>query len=86
MASYVTSKAIQNVVYSGEPIKTGEEYTVHSGGTTFGSHTGGTTSGSDTGGTTESGKLGGAGKIATGTAGEAPEGCGFGGGGPGGRQ
>jgi hypothetical protein len=59
----------------GESIKTGEECTVHSGGTT---------SGSDTGGLIESGKLGGAGKIATVTAGEAPEGGGFGGGGPGG--
>ena len=78
MASYGTSKAIQNVVHSGESIKTGEEYTVHSGGTT---------SGSDTGGLTECGKLGGAEKIATVTAGEAPEGGGFGGGGgPGGRQ
>lgn len=76
VASYVTSKTIQNVVYSGAGIKTGEEYTVRSGGTT---------SGTDTGGLAGSGRLGSARKIATVTAGEAPEG-GFGGpGGGGGR-
>ncbi|WNZ10102.1 carbohydrate-binding domain-containing protein [Streptomyces sp. 11x1] len=74
VASYVTSKTIQNVVYSGAGIESGEEYTVYSGGST---------SGSDTGGLAESGKLGSAKKIATVTAGEAPEGGGFGGG-PGG--
>lgn len=46
----------------------------------------GGTSGSDTGGLAESGERGSAEKIATVTAGEAPEGGGFGGGGPGGRQ
>ncbi|GAA3823844.1 carbohydrate-binding domain-containing protein [Streptomyces phyllanthi] len=75
VASYVTSKTIQNVVYSGEGIESGEKYTVYSGGST---------SGSETGGLAESGKLGSAKKIATVTAGEAPEG-GFGRG-PGGRQ
>lgn len=70
VASYVTSKTIQNVVYSGESIKSGEKYTVYSGGST---------SGSDTGGLAGSGKLGSAKKIATVTAGEAPEGGGFGG-------
>ncbi|MFD9038660.1 carbohydrate-binding domain-containing protein [Streptomyces bottropensis] len=74
VASYVTSKTIQNVVYSGAAIKSGEEYTVYSGGTT---------SGSDTGGLAGSGKLGSAKKLTTITAGEAPEG-GFGGPGGGG--
>ncbi|GHH82303.1 hypothetical protein GCM10017771_06100 [Streptomyces capitiformicae] len=54
MASYVTSKTIQNVVYPGE------EYTVHSGGTTSG--------------VAESGKLGDAEKIATVTAERNPRG------------
>ncbi|MDX2765808.1 carbohydrate-binding domain-containing protein, partial [Streptomyces europaeiscabiei] len=71
VASYVTSKTIQNVVYSGESIKSGEKYTVYSGGST---------SGTDTGGLAGSGKLGSAKRIATVTAGEAPEGGGFGGG------
>ncbi|MDX2601855.1 carbohydrate-binding domain-containing protein [Streptomyces caniscabiei] len=75
VASYVTSKTIQNVVYSGAGIKSGEEYGVYAGGST---------SGSDTGGLAGSGKLGSAEKIATATAGEAPEG-GFGGGPGGGR-
>ncbi|MFF9034249.1 carbohydrate-binding domain-containing protein [Streptomyces sp. NPDC014892] len=73
VASYVTSKTIQNVVYAGAGIKSGEEYSVYAGGST---------SGSDTGGLAGSGALGSAEKIATATAGEAPEG-GFGGG-PGG--
>ncbi|UJV46743.1 hypothetical protein CVT30_21960 [Streptomyces sp. AMCC400023] len=75
VASYVTSKTIQNVVYSGAGIESGEEYGVYAGGST---------SGSDTGGLAGSGKLGSAEKIATATAGEAPEG-GFGGGPGGGR-
>lgn len=76
VASYVTSKAAQNIVYSGAGIKSGEEYTVHAGGSA---------SGTDTGGLAESGELGSAEKIATVTAGEAPEGGGgFGGGGGGG--
>ncbi|WP_063753144.1 carbohydrate-binding domain-containing protein, partial [Streptomyces resistomycificus] len=64
VASYVTSKTIQNVVYSGAGVENGEEYTVYSGGST---------SGSDTGGLAGSGALGSAKKIATVTAGEAPE-------------
>ncbi|WP_237277111.1 carbohydrate-binding domain-containing protein [Streptomyces caniscabiei] len=75
VASYVTSKTIQNVVYSGAGIESGEKYGVYAGGST---------SGSDTGGLAGSGKLGSAEKIATATAGEAPEG-GFGGGPGGGR-
>ncbi len=75
VASYVTSKAVQNIVYSGKGIENGEEYTVH---------TGGSTSGTDTGGLAGPGELGSAAKIATVTAGEAPEGGGFGGGGGGG--
>lgn len=69
VASYVTSKTIQNVVYSGAAIKSGEEYTVYSGGTT---------SGTDTGGLAASGRLGSAKKLTTVTAGEAPQGGGFG--------
>lgn len=65
VASYVTSKTIQNIVYSGSAIKSGDAYTVYSGGTA---------SGTDTGGLTESGKLGSAKKLTTVTAGEAPEG------------
>ncbi|MFK4099436.1 carbohydrate-binding domain-containing protein [Streptomyces sp. NPDC019531] len=80
VASYVTSKAIQNIVYSGEGIESGEEYKVYAGGGV---------SGTSTGGLAEKGELGsGSAKaevIATVTAGEAPEGGGFGGG-PGRRQ
>ncbi|WP_105971646.1 carbohydrate-binding domain-containing protein [Streptomyces geranii] len=76
VASYVTSKAAQNIVYSGKAIKDGEEYTIY---------TGGTVSGTDTGGLAESGELGSAEKATTVTAGDAPEGGGFGGGGGGGR-
>ncbi|MFD9138801.1 hypothetical protein ACFVZA_41770 [Streptomyces bottropensis] len=72
VASYVTSKAVQNIVSSGEGIENGKEYTVH---------TGGSTSGTSTGGLAEAGELGSAEKTTTVTAGEAPEGGGFGGGG-----
>ncbi|WP_328872667.1 carbohydrate-binding domain-containing protein [Streptomyces sp. NBC_00287] len=76
VATYVTSKAVQNVVFSSSAIKSGEEYTIREGGSA---------SGKTTGGLADSGDLGGsAGTIATVTAGDAPEG-GFGGG-PGGRQ
>lgn len=76
VATYVTSKAVQNVVFSSSAIKSGEEYTIREGGSA---------SGKSTGGLAGSGELGGsAGTIATVTAGDAPEG-GFGGG-PGGRQ
>ncbi|MFI6277446.1 carbohydrate-binding domain-containing protein [Streptomyces sp. NPDC050988] len=70
VATYVTSKSIQNVVYSSSAVKNGEEYEIHSGGTK---------SGTGTGGLASSGTLGSAERIATVTAGEAPEG-GFGGG------
>ncbi|MGI3204199.1 carbohydrate-binding domain-containing protein [Streptomyces sp. GLT-R25] len=70
VATYVTSKSIQNVVYSSSAVKSGEEYEIHSGGTK---------SGTGTGGLASSGTLGSAERIATVTAGEAPEG-GFGGG------
>lgn len=71
VATYVTSKAIQNVVVSSSAIKSGEEYRIHSGGKA---------SGTETGGMYASGDLAGADEIATVTAGDAPEG-GFGGGG-----
>lgn len=70
VASYVTSKAIQNVVYSSSAVKSGEEYRIYSGGKA---------SGDGTGGMYASGDLDGADEIATVTAGDAPEG-GFGGG------
>ncbi|MEV2192289.1 carbohydrate-binding domain-containing protein [Streptomyces phaeochromogenes] len=70
VATYVTSKSIQNVVYSSSAVKSGEEYEIYSGGTK---------SGTGTGGLAASGTLGSAERIATVTAGEAPEG-GFGGG------
>ena len=70
VASYVTSKSIENLVYSGDGIESGEEYTVYAGGETSGDSTGGLATGGD---------LGSAEEIATVTAGEEPEG-GFGGG------
>ncbi|WP_406488430.1 carbohydrate-binding domain-containing protein [Streptomyces phaeochromogenes] len=70
VATYVTSKSIQNVVYSSSAVKSGEKYEIYSGGTK---------SGTGTGGLAASGTLGSAERIATVTAGEAPEG-GFGGG------
>ncbi|MGW7206378.1 carbohydrate-binding domain-containing protein [Streptomyces sp. NPDC054837] len=70
VASYVTSKAIQNVVYSSSALKSGSEYRIWSGGTA---------SGEETGGMYTAGDLDGADEIATVTAGDAPEG-GFGGG------
>lgn len=75
LATFVTSKSVQNVVYSSSAVKSGEEYRIYSGGSA---------SGTSTGGLTATGELGSAEEIATVTAGEAPEG-GFGGGGPGGR-
>ena len=71
VATYVTSKSIQNVVYSASTIKAGEEYRIYSGGSSSGADTGGLS--------TKAGDLGSAKKIATVTAGESPEG-GFGGG------
>lgn len=70
VASYVTAKAIQNVVYSSSAVKSGSEYRIYSGGKA---------SGDETGGMYASGDLDGADEIATVTAGDAPEG-GFGGG------
>ncbi|MEU9893335.1 carbohydrate-binding domain-containing protein [Streptomyces phaeochromogenes] len=71
VATYVTSKSIQNVVYSSSAVKSGEEYEIYSGGTKSGTGTGGLAA--------SGGTLGSAERIATVTAGEAPEG-GFGGG------
>ncbi|MFJ2233342.1 carbohydrate-binding domain-containing protein [Streptomyces sp. NPDC087859] len=70
VASYVTSKAIQNIVYSSAALKSGSEYRIWSGGRA---------SGEETGGMYTAGDLDGADEIATVTAGDAPEG-GFGGG------
>ena len=41
VATYVTSKSIQNVVYSSSAVKSGEKYEIHSGGTKSGTGTGG---------------------------------------------
>jgi hypothetical protein len=70
VATYVTSKTVQNVVFSSSAVNNGEEYRVHAGGSA---------SGDSTGGLAEAGDLGSADEVATVTAGEAPEG-GFGGG------
>ncbi|MFD3835872.1 carbohydrate-binding domain-containing protein [Streptomyces sp. NPDC058642] len=70
VASYVTSKAIQNLVYSSSALESGSEYRIWSGGRA---------SGEETGGMYPAGGLDGADEIATVTAGDAPEG-GFGGG------
>jgi hypothetical protein len=70
IASYVTAKAIQNVVYSSAALKSGSEYRIWSGGKA---------SGEESGGMYPAGDLDGADEIATVTAGDAPEG-GFGGG------
>ncbi|MEV0174325.1 carbohydrate-binding domain-containing protein [Streptomyces sp. NPDC050803] len=70
VATYVTSKTIQNVVFSSSAVESGKEYTIYSGGSA---------SGADTGGMRASGGLDGADQVATVTAGDAPEG-GFGGG------
>ncbi|MGW2283864.1 carbohydrate-binding domain-containing protein [Streptomyces phaeochromogenes] len=66
VATYVTSKSIQNVVYSSSAVKSGEEYEIYSGGTKSGTGTGGLAA--------SGGTLGSAERIATVTAGEAPEG------------
>ncbi|MES5819314.1 carbohydrate-binding domain-containing protein [Streptomyces sp. RG80] len=70
VATYVTSKTIQNVVFSSSAVKSGSEYRIWSGGEA---------SGDSTGGMYAKGDLDGADEIATVTAGDAPEG-GFGGG------
>ncbi|WP_330348901.1 carbohydrate-binding domain-containing protein [Streptomyces sp. NBC_00582] len=78
VATYITAKQIQNVVYSSSAITSGATYRIYSGGST--SATDGT------GGLyTRAGTLGSAEEIAAVTAGDAPQGGGFGGGGgPGG--
>ena len=73
IATYTTSKTVQNVVVSTADISSGEEYSVY---------TGGTASGDAIGGSSTSGTLGSATSVATVTAGEAPAGGMGGGGGP----
>lgn len=65
VATYVTSKSVQNIVYSSSAVTSGEQYTIH---------TGGTVSGDSTGGLSTEGSLGSATQVATATAGEAPAG------------
>jgi hypothetical protein len=65
VATFVTSKAIGNLVYSSSAIKSGQQYEIRGGGTA---------SGSTTGGLAESGDLGSATTVATATAGQAPAG------------
>ncbi len=77
VATFVTSKAAQNITYSSDAITDGASYTIY---------TGGTASGDSTGGLAASGELGSATKVATVTADEAPAGGGTGGGGMGGGQ
>jgi hypothetical protein len=67
VASFVTSKQVQNIVYSSSAITTGSKYQIY---------TGGTASGDSVGGLTKSGSLGSATSVATATAGEAPAGGG----------
>jgi hypothetical protein len=70
VATFTTSKPIQNLVFSSAGIVTGEEYQIYLGGTG---------SGTSTGGLADAGDLGWAAVAATVTAGEAPAGS-FGGG------
>ena len=70
IATYTTSKTVQNVVVSTAAITSGDDYAVH---------TGGTASGDTTGGLSAGGKLGSATSVATVTAGVAAAG-GMGGG------
>lgn len=71
LATFVTSKTTQNVVYSGPKLTSGTQYKVY---------TGGTATGTSTGGLAQSGSLGSAVLVATVTADQAPAGNGFGGG------
>ncbi|MEU3612755.1 carbohydrate-binding domain-containing protein [Streptomyces sp. NPDC006872] len=81
VATYVTSKQIENVVFSSSAIKSGKEYRIYSGG----SAPTGADGADGTGGlAAKPGTLGSAQQIGTATAGQAPEGGGFGGGGGGG--
>ena len=65
LATFVTAKTIQNIVYSGPGITTGTQYTVR---------TGGTATGSTVGGLAEGGTLGSSTVAATVTAGQAAAG------------
>lgn len=67
LATFVTSKQAQNIVYSSSAITSGAKYQVY---------TGGTASGDSVGGLTAAGSLGSAKSVATVTAGEAPAGRG----------
>jgi hypothetical protein len=69
VATFVTSKSVQNITFSSSKITSGESYTIH---------TGGTATGASTGGLAASGTLGSATKVATVTAGQAPAGGGQG--------
>jgi hypothetical protein len=70
VATFVTSKAVQNIVFSSPAITAGTQYQVYLGGTG---------AGASIGGLAESGQLGSAAAALTVTAGQAPAG-GFGGG------
>ncbi|MER7334066.1 MULTISPECIES: hypothetical protein [unclassified Micromonospora] len=63
VATYVTSKDVQNITYSASTIVSGAEYTVRAGGTA---------TGASTGGLSASGSLGSAAAVATVDTGEAP--------------
>jgi hypothetical protein len=76
LVTFVTPKAMANIVVSAASITTGEQYAIY---------TGGTASGASIGGLAESGELGSATQAATVTAGQAPAG-GMGGGPGGGRR
>jgi hypothetical protein len=65
VATYVTSKSVQNITFSSSKITSGESYTIR---------TGGTATGASTGGLAASGTLGSATEVATVTAGQAPAG------------
>jgi hypothetical protein len=63
VATFVTSKAVQNLVYSSSAVTSGSEYRIYIGGTA---------SGTSTGGLAQSGTLGSAALTTTVKAGEAP--------------
>ncbi|WP_433608087.1 carbohydrate-binding domain-containing protein [Dactylosporangium sp. CA-139114] len=69
LATFVTTKTVQNIVYSGPNITTGSQYKIY---------TGGTATGTSIGGLAQSGTLGSGAAVATVTAGQAPAGTGFG--------
>ncbi|MGI5185771.1 hypothetical protein ACQEVZ_56950 [Dactylosporangium sp. CA-152071] len=70
VATFVTSKATQNLVYSAPGITGGSQYKIY---------TGGTPTGTSTGGLARGGTLGSATLAVTVTAGQAPAGGGMGG-------